>query len=98
MLGVRVSREGYRVILVENGHQALDVLAQERVDVISLDIYMPVLDGFQVLAAIKLNAQMAHVPVLMISGGGDQEDLVRCIEMGAIDYLAKPLNQAVLHQ
>src|SRR5262249_13114324 len=45
---------------------------------------------------VKADPRLAHLPVLIISGGGDQDDLVRCIEMGAVDYLPKPFNQAIL--
>jgi CheY-like chemotaxis protein/tRNA A-37 threonylcarbamoyl transferase component Bud32 len=96
MLQVRIEREGYRVLLVEHGRQALELLAREPVDAILLDINMPEMDGYQVLAAVKADARLAHVPILIISGGGDHEDLVRCIELGAVDYLPKPFNQAVL--
>lgn len=96
LLDVRVKREGYATILVENGRQALETVQAQPVDAILLDIYMPEKDGFEVLAAIKAQAHLAHVPILMISGGGDQDDLVRCIEMGALDYLPKPFNQAIL--
>jgi DNA-binding response OmpR family regulator len=96
MLEVRVKREGHQAILVENGRQALDVLASQPVDVILLDIDMPELDGFGVLRTVKADPNLAHLPVLIISGGGDQEDLVRCIELGAVDFLPKPFNQALL--
>jgi CheY-like chemotaxis protein len=96
MLEVRVKREGYAVLLAEDGRQALALLERQDVDMILLDIYMPEKDGFEVLAAVKNDPRWVHVPILMISGGGDQEDLVRCIEMGAVDYLSKPYNQALL--
>jgi len=96
MLDIRVKKEGHRTIMAENGRQALDVLAREAIDVLLLDIDMPEVDGYAVLAAVRENPQLAHIPVLIISGGGDQDDLVRCIEMGAVDYLPKPFNQAVL--
>jgi serine/threonine-protein kinase len=57
---------------------------------------MPDTDGFEVLAAVKADPERAHIPVLMISGGGDEQDVVRCIELGAVDCLPKPLNQTVL--
>ncbi|MCE9566249.1 MAG: protein kinase [Planctomycetes bacterium] len=96
MLDVRVKREGHRTIMVENGQEALDVLSRELVDVILLDIEMPVLNGYAVLAAVRGDPLLAHIPVLIISGGGDQDDVIRCIEMGAVDYLPKPFNQAIL--
>ncbi len=97
MLEVRVQREGYGVVLAEDGQQALDLLAtHDGIDAVLLDLYMPGRSGFEVLQAIKADARLAHVPVVIISGGGDQEDLIRCIELGAVDYLPKPYNQALL--
>jgi DNA-binding response OmpR family regulator len=96
MLEVRAKREGHQTILAANGREALEVLARQPVDVVLLDIDMPEVDGYGVLAAIQADQRLAHTPVLIISGGGDQDDLVRCIEMGAVDYLPKPFNQAVL--
>lgn len=96
LLEVHVMREGYRAIVVENGKQALEILASHNVDAVLLDIDMPEKDGYDVLAAVKTDPRCAHVPVLMISGGGALDDQVRCIEMGAVDYLTKPFNQAVL--
>lgn len=96
MLEVRVKREGHQAVLVENGRQALDVLAAQPIDVVLLDIEMPEVNGYEVLRAVKADPLLAHVPVLVISGGGDQDDLVRCIEMGAVDFLPKPFNQALL--
>src|SRR5260370_23548192 len=77
MLESRVKREGHAVLLAENGRQALELMERQDVDMILLDIYMPEKDGFEVLAAVKSDPRWAHVPILMISGGGDQEDLVR---------------------
>src|SRR5260370_37560212 len=77
MLEIRVKREGHAVLLAENGRQALELLEQQNVDIILLDIYMPEMDGFEVLATVKRDHRWAHVPILMISGGGDRADLVR---------------------
>jgi CheY-like chemotaxis protein len=96
MLDVRVKREGHRTVMAENGREALEALAREQIDVVLLDINMPEVNGYAVLAAVRDDPRLAHIPVLIISGGGDQDDLVRCIEMGAVDYLPKPFNQAVL--
>jgi CheY-like chemotaxis protein/tRNA A-37 threonylcarbamoyl transferase component Bud32 len=96
MLEARATREGYQTILAANGREALEVLTRQPVDVVLLDIDMPEMNGYGVLAAINADPRLVHTPVLIISGGGDQDDLVRCIEMGAVDYLPKPFNQAVL--
>jgi CheY-like chemotaxis protein len=96
LLEARARREGYQVVLAESGQQALDLLKQRDVDVILLDVFMPDKDGFEVLAAVQADPERAHIPVLMISGVGDEQDITRCIEMGAVDYLVKPLNQAMI--
>ena len=88
--------EGHSVVEAENGRLALDALATEAVDVVLLDIVMPELDGYGTLAAIKADANVAHIPVIVISGVDDIASVVRCIEMGATDYLPKPFQPAIL--
>ena len=65
-------------------------------DLVLLDIVMPLADGFQVLAAMKDDPALRHVPVIVISAVEDMESVVRCIEMGAEDYLPKPFDPALL--
>jgi two-component system, cell cycle response regulator len=91
--------EGYAVESAEHGRQALDRLqydATHPFDVVLLDILMPELDGYRTLAAIKGDDALRHLPVIMISAVDELESVVRCIEMGATDYLPKPFNPAVL--
>lgn len=91
--------EGYDAILTEDGARALDVLragVPPPVDVVLLDILMPNLDGYETLAAIKADPALRHLPVIMITAVDDTESAVRCIELGATDYLPKPFNAAVL--
>jgi len=66
------------------------------VDVVLLDIEMPEMDGYATLAAIKADDELRHVPVIMVSSVDELESVVRCIEMGATDYLPKPFNPAIL--
>jgi len=96
LLEVFVQQEAHTVLLARNGQEAMDILARENVDVILLDIYMPVKNGFEVLEAVKQNPSLAHLPILVISERGDPIDRVRCIEMGAVDYMPKPVNKALL--
>jgi adenylate cyclase len=81
-----------------DGEAALDLLRSAGADVavVLLDILMPGLDGYGTLAAIKSDESLRHVPVIMISGVDDLESVVRCIELGAIDYLPKPFDPAIL--
>jgi anti-anti-sigma factor len=65
-------------------------------DLILLDLLMPEIDGYQVLENIKQNEKKKHIPVIMISALDDMENVIRCIEIGAEDYLPKPFNKTLL--
>ena len=65
-------------------------------DVILLDVLMPEMDGYQVLEQVKSDSRLRHIPVIMISALDEMDSVVRCIEMGAADYLPKPFNPALL--
>jgi DNA-binding response OmpR family regulator len=88
--------EGWTVAEAPDGRSALDYLRSEAIDVVLLDIVMPELDGYGTLAAIKANPSLDHVPVIIISSVDELESVVRCIEMGATDYLTKPFQPAIL--
>ena len=90
---------GLTVIETENGVEALAALRAERyrpIDVVLLDIVMPEMDGYETLAAIKADDALRHLPVIVVSSVEELESVVRCIEMGATDYLTKPFNPAIL--
>ena len=88
--------EGHTVLDAENGRLALGVLEREPVDVVLLDIVMPELDGYATLESIKADPDLDHLPVIIISGVDEIASVVRCIEMGATDYLTKPFEPAIL--
>ena len=96
LLSRRVERLGYRTSVAENGKQALSLLAEEPFDLVLLDILMPEMDGYQTLAALKSDPKLRNVPVIMISAIDQIDSIVRCIEMGADDYLPKPFNPTLL--
>jgi CheY-like chemotaxis protein len=91
-----LAEQGLDTIEAEDGRQALETLATEPVDVILLDLLMPVLDGYATLERIKADEHLRHLPVIVITAVEDLESVVRCIELGATDYLPKPFNAAVL--
>lgn len=80
----------------ENGRLALKQLQERKFDLVLLDIMMPELDGYETLAQIKAKPELRHIPVIMISAVDDLASVVRCIEMGAEDYLPKPFNPILL--
>jgi CheY-like chemotaxis protein len=96
ILRAALSREGHDVVEAADGREALDRLADGGADVVLLDIVMPVMDGYETLAAIKADPGLAHLPVIIISGVDQVDSVVRCIEMGATDYLTKPFQPAIL--
>jgi CheY-like chemotaxis protein len=96
LLSRALEADGYRVTLAEHGRQALELLGQTPVDVVLLDILMPEMDGYETLARIKAEPGLGHIPVIMISAVGEMDSVIRCIEMGATDYLPKPFNAALL--
>ncbi len=94
----RLETLGLKALEAENGREALDVLAAEpgAVDVVLLDVLMPELDGYETLAAMKADQTTRHLPVLIVSGVEELDSVVRCIELGATDYLTKPINPSIL--
>lgn len=91
-----LTAQGHSVATAENGRQALDLLRAQPFDVVLLDILMPELDGYETLALIKDDASLRHMPVIMISAVDEMDSVIRCIGMGAADYLPKPFNAALL--
>jgi two-component system sensor histidine kinase ChiS len=96
LLSSRLERQGYVVATAENGREALEMLRAAAFDLVLLDIMMPVMDGYEVLQRLKADASLRHIPVIMISALNDLDSVVRCIEMGAEDYLGKPFNPILL--
>ena len=96
MLSRRVERQGHTVKLAKDGLEALAILRTEPIDLVLLDIMMPGMNGYEVLEAIKSDQVLHHIPVIMISAVDEIDSVVRCIEMGAEDYLPKPFNPVLL--
>ena len=93
----RLKREGYvNVTTANDGRQALECLHAGRFDLVLLDIMMPQMNGYQVLEQMKASRELRHVPVIMISAVDEMASVVRCIELGAEDYLPKPFNATLL--
>ncbi|HEY2012883.1 MAG TPA: response regulator [Bryobacteraceae bacterium] len=97
LLRRRLEREGHRVSEAANGIEALEMLAAGEYDLLLLDLMMPELDGFGVLAKLQSDPRLQSLPVIMISALDEMESVVRCIEMGAEDYLPKPFDPVLLH-
>jgi signal transduction histidine kinase/DNA-binding response OmpR family regulator len=93
----RLAREGYKnVATAADGQQALELLNSRPFDLVLLDIMLPKLNGYEVLDRMKADGRLRHIPVIMISAVGELDSVIRCIELGAEDYLPKPFNPTLL--
>jgi putative two-component system response regulator len=92
----RLQPLGFEMVGACNGKEALELLTRQSFDLVLLDVMMPIMDGFELLARIKRSSATSHIPVVMITAMDDVESAARCIEMGAEDYLAKPFNPVLL--
>jgi adenylate cyclase len=91
-----LEQQGHSVATAENGRIALEMIRREPFDLLLLDMEMPEMDGFQVLEQLKNDLQLRDLPVLVTSSLEGIESVVRCIELGAEDYLPKPVNPVLL--
>ncbi|MBK6863303.1 MAG: response regulator [Ideonella sp.] len=96
LLARSLDLQGHRSALAENGRVALEMLRREAFDLLLLDIEMPELNGFEVLEQLKADRQLRDIPVIVTSSVEGVANVVRCIELGAEDYLAKPVNPVLL--
>ena len=96
LLTRRLELQGHRVATAENGRVALEMLRRESFDLLLLDIEMPEMDGFQVLEQLVGDRQLRDLPVIVTSSLEGVDNVVRCIELGAEDYLTKPVNPVLL--
>jgi two-component system, cell cycle response regulator len=96
MLSRYITKLGYQATMAENGRQALEKLQSEPFDLVLLDVEMPEMDGYQVLEHLKADPRLRDIPVIMISAVEELESVVKCIELGAQDYLPKPFNPVLL--
>jgi adenylate cyclase len=97
LLGRSLEQQGHAVAFAEHGREALDLLRQQRFDVLLLDVLMPELDGYGVLEELKGDLHLRDIPVIMTSALDELDSVVRCVEMGAEDYLTKPINPVLLN-
>ena len=96
LLRRRLEREGFYAADEGGGPAAIDRLRREKFDLVLLDLFMPGMDGFEVLAALKADTELRSFPVVVLSALDDQETAVRSIESGAEDFLSKPADPVIL--
>lgn len=96
LLARRLERDGHTISVATTGRDALKMLGCNSFDLVLLDIMMPEINGYQVLQHLKSDDNISHIPVIMLSALEEIDHVVRCIEMGAEDYLHKPFDPVLL--
>jgi len=91
-----ILKDKYKVIVAKNGHQAIERAIKQHPDLILLDIIMPDMDGYKVLYEIKSNDLLKDIPVIIISALSDDADEEKGLVLGAVDYISKPFNHAIV--
>ena len=84
----------YQIITAANGQEAWEKIQSEQPDLILLDLMMPIMDGFAVLAKVKEDSMLRDIPIIIVSAEQDSKSVVKGIKQGAEDYLTKPINTA----
>lgn len=96
LISYNLSKEGYRVVTASNGTQAVERSVSERPDLVILDIMMPGMDGFEVCRAIRQNPDTAGIAIMFLTAKSGEIDQILGLELGADDYLQKPISPRVL--
>ena len=91
-----LEQQGHTVEMAENGKNGLEILRSQAFDLVLLDIEMPEMDGYQVLEACLNDTDLRNIPIIMTSSMDELDSVVKCIELGAEDYLNKPVNPVLL--
>lgn len=86
-------KQGFKVLIAEDGKRALQVVYSKKPDLILLDIMMPEMDGFTVCEQLKTDTQTAHIPIIFMTALTDTEEKVKGFSSGAVDYVTKPFHQ-----
>jgi len=96
LLARGLEQEGHKIETAENGKQALEMLKRGSYDLVLLDIEMPEMNGYQVLEACLQDDELSNLPIIMTSSLDELDAVVKCVELGAEDYLNKPVNPILL--
>lgn len=98
LIGLYLKGRGYNLVFAENGLDALEKLANERISLILSDLNMPYMDGIELLRSIRSNPSFSHIPFLMVTTESDEEEKKRALALGANGYLVKPVTAEIILQ
>ena len=91
-----MEQQGYRVIVAENGHDALDLIYKYKPDLILLDIMLPGIDGYEVCEIVRLNPKLRDVKIIFLTARGREVEIAKRLALGADAYITKPFSNAEL--
>ena len=97
LLSKMLEQEGYKISVAYNGLDALNVLKREQIDIVLLDVLMPVMDGFETAEKIKQQYSEVYLPIIFITSLDDQASFERCLAVGGDDFIHKPFEKVILH-
>ncbi len=89
LIAQKLIKEGYDIAEAVDGEKGIKAVEEEKPDLVLLDLILPGVDGFEVLAKIKEDPKIAQIPVIILSNLGQKDDIERGLKMGAVDYLIK---------
>jgi CheY-like chemotaxis protein len=96
-MSLLLKRLGFQLLTSRNGHEALRLIRLNPVDLVMLNVYMPILDGIETLRLIKSDSRISHLPVIMVSADMSPETMKVCQDFGCRDFLPKPVKVDRLH-
>jgi len=91
-----MEQQGYRVIVAENGHDALDLIYKYNPDLILLDIMLPGIDGYEVCEIVRLNPKLRNIKIIFLTAKGREVEIAKGLALGADAYITKPFSNAEL--
>lgn len=91
-----VLKDYYKVSVAKSGKQALDIISENCPDLILLDIFMPEMNGYEVMKYLKKEPELANIPVILVTADADRETEEKGFKMGAVDYIRKPFEPEVM--
>ncbi|GAA58711.1 response regulator [Pseudoalteromonas sp. BSi20652] len=97
LLSKMLEQEGYKISLAYNGLDAIEVLKKEPIDIVLLDVLMPIMDGFEAAEKIKQQYNEVYLPIIFITSLEDQASFERCLAVGGDDFIHKPFEKVILH-
>ena len=96
LVGYNLTKAGYHTIYADTGEQALSILSKTKPDLILLDLMLPELSGVDVCKTVKTEKQTSHIPIIILTAKGEEEDITAGLDLGADDYITKPFSPKVL--